>query len=297
MKKQITLLSATVTLFFIAIFRLSAQEQGTLPLKKYSYKEYQGRNTVWSVFQDKDGFIYAGTAGSVVQYDGKNWRTAIIDNPNVSPRSFYQDSLGRVYAFGNNILGYFSSTTKGELLFKQLIDKLPKKAQSYSIGIKIMPTTKGLFFTAIEYLAKWNGKEFNVWYPPKTSFTRSFLVNDDIYVRENGTGLYLFDKEKESFNYIKGSSLFATERVNMMQASENGKILIGTRTQGFFIYNPAETDSTKSIIPISSKADEIIKTKYIYDSFQMKNGNLLLCLFTGGVIEITKKGEIGRAHV
>jgi hypothetical protein len=204
-------LTLFVTLFYYFAFH-TLHAQGTLPIKNFSYKEYQGNATVWSLLQDKAGFLYAGSTGSLMQYDGSQWRHAKTDAKTVFPivRDFYEDKAGRVYAFGDGTIGYFTTNSKSELVFKSLIDKLPEKAKGFTIGTKIIEKPDGIYFSAVEWLARWNGKEFTVWYAPKSSFTRGFNSQDKIYVRENNTGFYVFENEK--FSYIKGSAIFADER-------------------------------------------------------------------------------------
>jgi hypothetical protein len=281
---------------FIFLSTLHTFAQGSLPTKKYSYKDYQAAPTIWSFTQDRNGFLYMGSAGALLQYDGKNWRIAKTDNAAQIPltaRYFYEDTQGKVYALGDATLGYFSSNGKNELVFKSLTKLLPEKARNFTIGTRIMPMSDGLYFGATDWLARWDGKAFKVWYPPKSNFTRSFDVNGKIYVRENNTGIYVF--ENEQFTYIKGShQLFANERISFMLPTPNGNVLVGSRGKGIWLYDTQTQDSTKAFTPIRTQIDSSLYSNNIYDATTLPDKTILVNLFTGGVVQMTPEGQFMR---
>ncbi len=283
------------TYFLLTTLHLLAQ--GSLPIKKFSYREMGTQRAIWSFWQDRNGFMYVGSSGVLSQYDGKQWRKVKHEtdsiNPTIFVRKFYEDSTGRLYCFGDNTIGYLSTNAKSELIFKSLKDKLPKKYQNFTIGTTILPLKDGLYFCSVEGIFRWNGREFAVFPPPHTSFTRAYEAYGKIYARENGWGILTLTNDK--FEYIKGSNFFAGERISMVRASTNGKILIASRGQGLYSYNPAETDSTKAFARLPTPIDEVMIKNGVYDSELLPDGTILLSLFTnGGVFQIDKEGKFLR---
>ncbi len=270
-----------------------AQEEGKIPFRKITYKEYQGGTTIWQVFQDSRGIIYAGCSNYIVCYDGNNWEVIQReDNGGLTfARSFYEDANGRVYAFGDQTMGYFVKNPSGKLVFRQIIEHLPVDAQQYAIGTAIMPMSDGIYFGSTDWIARWNGKNFDkVYYPPKARFTRSFLVKDRIFVRETGTGIHELNTKQEKLNYIGGSAIFQEERISFMKNMPDGKILIGTRTAGLYVMDLAETDTSKRFVKMDSGVDDLLKVRNIYDCLRMPDGNILVNLFTGGVVLLSPQG-------
>ncbi len=288
----------TKLLLALSIFLVSLQTfaQGSLPVKKFSYQDYQAPANVWSFTQDRNGFLYMGTSGSLLQYDGKTWRIAKTEDSvqiGLTARHFYEDNNGKVYAFGDGTLGYFSSNQNNELIFKSLIPQLPEKARRFAIGTRIMKTADGLYFASTDWLARWNGKEFRLWYPPKSNFTRGFEAHGKVYMRENNTGLYVFKNEK--LEYIKGSQqLFGIERISFMLPISKGNILVGTRSKGIWLYNPTIQDSTKAFTPLRTSIDVTFYTNSIYDATTLPDKTILINLFTGGVAQLTPEGQFMR---
>ncbi|MDE3246338.1 MAG: hypothetical protein KGN80_09640, partial [Acidobacteriota bacterium] len=127
---------------------------------------------------------------------------------------------------------------------------------------------------------------------PSTSFHLSFVVQDRLYIREVGRGL--MEMRDGTLRLIPGGERFAQERIYTMvpwgeaAASTPGKtqrILIGTRSQGFFIL-----DGT-ALAPFSTELDKFLKRTLLYHGALLPDGTLALATTGGGLAILGKDGR------
>lgn len=64
-------------------------------------------NSVYSIFKDKDGFIWFGTGDGLSRYDGKNIRSFTSDKYNMTIEHMYDTSDGLLLFITSNNLHCF----------------------------------------------------------------------------------------------------------------------------------------------------------------------------------------------
>ena len=85
--KKIFLLTACLLLPFLLNASL---EQN---FKKMNMQNGLAGNSVYSIFKDKDGFIWFGTGDGLSRYDGKNIRSFTSDKYNMTIEHMYDTSV------------------------------------------------------------------------------------------------------------------------------------------------------------------------------------------------------------
>ena len=84
-----------------------AQPSIGLPaIKNYKSTEYNAATDIWDVKQDKRGILYYANNDGLLTFDGNYWK--LYPMPNKTPiRSLAIDDAGRIYAGGQDEIGYF----------------------------------------------------------------------------------------------------------------------------------------------------------------------------------------------
>ena len=75
--------------------------------KKINMQNGLAGNSVYSIFKDKDGFIWFGTGDGLSRYDGKNIRSFSNDKYNMTIEHMYDTSDGLLFFIANSYLHCF----------------------------------------------------------------------------------------------------------------------------------------------------------------------------------------------
>jgi signal transduction histidine kinase/CheY-like chemotaxis protein len=281
----------------------SKQEIVGLPLiKNYLTSDYNATPQNWAIVKDKRGIMYFANTGGVLEYDGVSWR--IIEIKNEVVRTLAIDEDGIIYVGGIDEFGYLSPDSTGKMEYTSLISLLPEDDKEFGDIWSIWPSGRGVFFQSTSHLfllkdpvASLKGKNrinLKSW-KAKTIFNPAFLVNENYFIPETGIGL--LSLEGDSLKVVAGGEQFANETIYDMldfsapgkNKSEEGKILIGTGENGFFIYNG------KHFTKFITEADEYVqKNKLYFRGAVLANNIYAFGTQTGGLILINSSGKLLR---
>lgn len=264
-----------------------SQEYGFPAIRNYSPKEYQGSTQNWDILEDKRGVLYVGNNGGVLEYDGARWRLIPLKN-NTTCRSLAIDQEGRIYAGGVGDLGRLEPDSKGSLHYVSMEKDLPVAERNFLDVWHAHTYRDGILFMTDDRFFYWQPREkkFKIW-KAQTSFHVSFIVNDELYVRQRGLGLYKM--EKDSLVLLPGGEQFAEERPYVMLPfpGEAGKILLGVRSRGLFVFDG------QKFSPFATEADGFLKENNLYlPGLILKDGRILLNTFDRGAVILDRKGRL-----
>jgi hypothetical protein len=252
-----------VFIFYLAIS--NAQEIGFPIIHNYTPKEYNGAPQVLSAIQDSRGMMYFGTStGSVLEYDGVNWRTIPIDKQE-PPYDLAIDKNGKIYLAASNELGYLKSDKKGNTLYQTLTQCLPDSA--YKIGeIRFVKFTSEFvyFLTHAAILQYSPATEKLSIFKADTNgrFLGDFIYKDIYYVRLSKKGL--MKVEGNELKPALQSEFFKDKNTFRVAIPFNATTwLIPTRTEGLYTYQP-DKDTIPKAFTISNK--EFLADNNIYNA-------------------------------
>lgn len=257
-------------------------EAGRAALTNFSSKQYKGHPQNWAVLQDERGLMYIGNNIGLMEYDGLSWtwvHQSIV-------RSMAMDKSGVIFVGGVGEMGFLNPDEQGNNRFVSLLDKIPPAYREFGDVWNTYATSEGVYFNAVKYLFLWDGKSMKVW-ESKSNFHLAFVVRDTLYIREWEKGLMRM--EKGSLKLLSGGGRFASERIYVMLPYNESSILVGSRTQGLFIW-----DGTR-FGQFATEADEFFKTNPLYlPGVVLPNGQFALGTMGGGVAVIDWQGRLVR---
>ncbi len=250
-------------------------------IRNYSRKDYKNQSQNWSIIQDKRGIIYVANQGMLMEFDGISWNDIPI--PNKTARSLAMDDNGTIYVGGMNEIGYLASNATGALHYVSLIDLLDEKYRNFSYVWRTHATEEGIYFCTSKFLFLKNSKGVKVW-KTKGFFAPPFLCEGKLYTRQQGVGL--LEMKKGSLELIRGGETFSSKKVYMMVEFEPGKLLIGTRSNGFFLYAGGE------VTPFKTDMLNFIIDKSLSHGIRLSSGNFALATLRGGLFIIDSRGNL-----
>jgi ligand-binding sensor domain-containing protein len=221
----------------------------------------------------------------LLEFDGVFWRTIKI--PGNSVRSIVIDDIGIIYVGGKNEIGYLTPDTKGTLQYRSLTNHLEEDQRDFGNVWGTYATKEGIYFQTSLYLFRWNSKKLKVWEPePECRFNTSFSCEGKLFVHQRKVGLmHVVD---DSLELVPRDETFAGVKIYMMVLFEPGnqKLLIGTRSNGFYIYDGNTT------IPFPTDADNYLKERQLYHGIRLSSGDFALATRLGGLVIVDKHGRL-----
>lgn len=285
---------AALLALFLPSFLFSQNDRqpaatGAFWLHNYTPEEYRAHNQNWAIAQDHRGVMYFGNGKGILEYDGASWNLIPINDKRIV-RSLARSADGQIFAGGYGDMGYLAPDTALRLQFVSLLPHIEERYRDFADVWNTFATPEGIFFITPRYLFRWDGQKMRVW-ETQTSFQNGFLINDQLYVSQNGIGLMRL--VADSLQMAPQGEKLANERLSAMLPFHNkGKkqILIATRDKGLFLYD------SLSIEPFSTNAGDLLVHAQIYRGTALANGQFAFGTMQDGVIIVDAAGNL-RQHI
>lgn len=269
----------------------AAGEVGLPFIRNFNPAEYGGSPQNWSMAQGRDGVIYVGNVDSgVLAFDGVRWRRIPLPNRS-TVRALATDANGRIYVGAVGEFGYLAPDASGQMRYVSLLDRVPAKERDFADVWSVFPTPEGVYFATLTRLFRLRGGEMKVW-KPQGAFHLAFHVGGSIYIRELSRGLLML--KGDTLVPLPGGERFAKEKIYALlpwgtpTPGQPQALLIGTRTQGWFVYDGHDYR------PWPTEADAAIKHDMLYNATWLADGELAVATLQGGVYLLDRQGHLRR---
>ena len=264
---------------------LSPDEEG-LPffMSFYSPQDYQAQPQNWAFTQDHRGVIYVANNNGVLEFDGVAWR--LIRTPaNTIVRALDTDGAGTVHVGVQGDFGFLAPDSSSTLQYVSLLDRVAPRHRDFADVWSVRATEAGVYYQTRDRLFRWDGRELETW-DAENVFHNAFAVRGELYVRETKRGLLRM--EGDSLRLVPGGERFARLPIYAMMPFEDGRVLIGTRRDGFLLYDGA------SVEPFPTEADALLRRNELYYGARLPGDMFALATLGGGVLLIDERGRLVR---
>jgi signal transduction histidine kinase len=167
-----------------------------------------------------------------------------------------------------------------------LADHLPADEQEFGDVWTTHAATNGVYFQTSYRVYFWDGASFTV-YRSEGGYHTSFLIDDELIVRERGRGLVRLKNGQSEL--LPGGDFYAEKRVHVLMRETTG-FLVGTRDNGFFRWNGEKSER------VVTEADPILRRAWLYGSAELHTGEIALATLGAGVVVIDRQGKL-TAHL
>ncbi len=278
--RKFYVLISTIFFLFLAAPVVSQEQVGRPLITNYRYLDYDAAPTNWWAVEDDNGIMYFANNAGVMQYDGVTWTT--VDDS--SSRCLAFDDNGVLYSGGFGDFGYLEANDQGVLEYKSLLDKVPEEHKEFREVWEVDNYKGRIIFRTNNKLFVWDGESIKV-IPSEDAFHVGNIVHGKYYVRIWNKGLCILTDD-DTFEVVTGGERFADERIYVMLPFDENRVLLGTRTQGFFIFDG------ETYTPFKTEADEFIKEAIYLPGLVLDNGNFVINTFADGTYLINKQGKL-----
>jgi len=284
MKKLIIIVFAILTQLSTIIAQIN--KNGIPFIKNYSKEEYNFAEQNWAVCIDNRGVVYFGNNG-ILEFDGVNW-TTILNSNNSIIRSLAADSLGTVYVGGVNEIGYLAPDKEGN----QRYHSLTSEVKDLFLDVwRIYIVNDQVYFCSSKHIYVFKNKKLIKQFNNTEGGFISFFVYGKLYW---GDYRCLKVIENDSVVDAPGGNFYKDFDIFAMLPFPDNKILVGTVSQGCFIYNP-ETGKSENISGINKKfreLSELLIKSQLYQGIRLNDGTYGFSTLQNGYIIADDQGEI-----
>jgi signal transduction histidine kinase len=255
----------------ILVLDAKAQKPGNPFIRNYSAKEYKAEPQNWGAVQDLRGIMYFSNNSSILEYDGKTWRTIEIPNK-TGTRAIAIDSKGTIYLGSARTFGYLRTDKSGRMYYEELNNKLDTSIH-FSQVRQILPTENAVWFKSYEYLFKYENNKLN-YYKPETLFGHFFKLGNDYFIFQLKKGLYVL---KDNTFVPAPSTQNIQPSYTSIQYNANTQ-LIAAGTPDIYLYKPRSANPLKTLF-----TDKFFSDSYLYSSAKITDNLFAFGTLTKGI--------------
>ena len=273
-------------LLFLICFPISLLGQNTIGLPdviNYNKQIYNAGLQNWDIKQDKNGLIYIANNEGLLSFDGKYWNLYPLPNKTIV-RSIEVATDNRIYAGGQDELGYFTPSRNGQLQFHSLTSIIPAKDKSFGDVWDIVALNKNIFFRTANKLFKFSNEviaEFNA----PSEWTYMGIANNEIYAQDARVGLMKL--EDDIWKPVElTNSLPPGDPVTAMISINQDSVLVTTLKHGLLVL------SKTGLTPLLSANNRLFEENRIYAAASVNAEWVALATSNNGVYIIDHTGNI-----
>lgn len=273
-----------IFLFLQFPFVLLAQNTIGLPdVINYPKQAYGAGLQSWDIRQDNRGILYFANNEGLLSFDGKYWNLYPLPNRTIV-RSLAIATEGRIYAGGQDELGYFSPDLNGSLRFTSLTNLLPEKEKSFGDVWDICVFKKDIFFRTMTRIFRFSANKFTVYTAP-TEWSFLGVCGDRLFAHDYRQGILHFTNDVWSPASMN-SVLPDNDPVTAILPVGDDSNLITTLKNGIYILSPA------GMSHLNSPALTRIQQDRIYAAAAINKEWIALATNNNGVQIIDSHGNL-----
>ncbi|RPD41542.1 triple tyrosine motif-containing protein [Chitinophaga barathri] len=181
----------------LTLFSLPARSQNTLGtpfVVNYHKALFNGGSRTWDIKQDNKGIMYFANDEGLVTFNGSFWKLFPLPNKTVL-RSVYIGPNDRIYAGGQDEIGYFEAGGHNTLHYTSLKKLIPRQYQDFADVWNTIVHEKSVFFRVSDRIFKLDNNRIAVFKPAREW---SFLgkAGNRLFAQDAGSGLLEYKNDR-----------------------------------------------------------------------------------------------------
>lgn len=278
--RRIFLLVILVCTYFMA---LSQNPIGLPTIISFARSDYNGGLQNRQIVQDRNGIIYFANSEGLLSFDGTYWKLYPLPNKSIV-RSIAMGNDGRIYAGGQNEMGYFASDGNGNLVFTSLKNLIQDRTASVKDVWEIVPFKGSYFFRSQNAIFEFDGKKVT-GYKPASDWLYMAVCNGQLIAQDAQRGLFQFLNGQWASMALQ-SVLPRHLIINSLLPLEKGRILLTTLKNGLFILED------QKLVPFKFKSESPFSNQQILTAISIGKDQIAIGTHMGGLYIVDLQGNI-----
>ncbi|MEO6721267.1 MAG: triple tyrosine motif-containing protein [Ferruginibacter sp.] len=271
-------------LLLLLVFYLKSGAQNTIGLPQiinFNNDIFQGGTQTWDMRQDAEGRMYFANNEGLITYDGSYWKT--YPQPNESMLRSIALDQNRIYAGGQDELGFYAPDEHGILQYTSLKKLIPKQYNTFTDVWETEAFKGSVFFRTWDRIFEYKNDAIQT-YPAKIGWH---------IMKRTGNRLIAQDKQEGLFEFINSGwqplgpmSAAPKFEVTGIVALGNDSLLLSSLHDGLYIYHEGILE--KKI----TKAENSFIKNQVYTFERINDSEFVAGTTSEGCIVINADGEV-----
>ncbi|RVU01031.1 transcriptional regulator [Mucilaginibacter limnophilus] len=271
-------------LFALAGYDVFAQAFiGQRETVNYQKKQYNAGTQNWKIRQDAQGRMYFANNEGVLVFDGAYWQLYPLPNKTIVwSIEFGADK--KLYAGGQDEVGYVSPGKSGRLEFTSLKNLLPKNEQNFSDIWDIVVYANEIFFRSRFKIFKYSNNRMTI-YPASSSWLSMGMYNGNLIAHDDQRGLLSYKANKWQ-TFIPADELPPNFYITATSSYGKNASLIATARSGVYVLEG------KQLRNLQLSGFGINNREHFSAAVALSDSTFLLSTYSNGVYQLDKNGTV-----
>jgi ligand-binding sensor domain-containing protein len=257
-----------------------AQNMTAIPMiKNYPKTTYNGGTQTWDICESNNGLVFFANNDGLLLFDGNKFSKHPLPKNTILRSIYYDGNKNRLYAGGQNEIGYFQINANGSLQFISLADLLPIGFKGFEDVWGIKELNNNIYFQTSGKVFIYDGQSITTTIPSDNSLENLYKVSNRLLLTDVLGNIFEL-KGNKVLKLINESRL----DISSILPYQSNKLLVTTYKNGVFILN-------NSTINKANFNDNILKTNRIYRASSYGNF-YILASNRAGVYFLDSSGKI-----
>jgi ligand-binding sensor domain-containing protein len=274
------------TLFFLSLFigwaSFGQNTIGLPQMQNFGINDFRAGAQTWDIKQDKIGRMYFANNEGLLTYDGNYWKLYPQPNKTIL-RSIAIDGANRIYAGGQDEIGFYIADNNGVLQYKSLKNLIPLAHKKFTDVWDIEIFNGAVFFRTADKIFEYKNDVIQT-YPASSVWQFMKMAGGKLFALDKQNGLFQFANNVWQ-PFLKQSTTPYFEITGLISLAD-GSFLISSLQNGLFIVNNGTLTKKTTAI------DNILTDGHIYALHQINENQFLIGTTSNGCIVMNTAGEV-----
>jgi hypothetical protein len=265
----------------LAVVGIFHPESGRPAIRDFRPTEYRGHPQVYGVVQGPDRIVYIATAEGILGFDGARWTHYPM--PTAQIYGLVATPDGRIWAGGNDDLGYFAPAPEGGMAFQTLRPLLPAEGAPWGRTTEVAQQGDTVYFCGPRGVARIRaGNQVDFWPVPAGTRATIVQVGQEMMVHLVGAGLFRLAPGK-MIPFAKSAALKDCSRAVSTPMRDGRVLFCGTGTGAFLLDSVSGTTQA-----LPGLLDDIVRTTRVTDALTLPDGTLVVATSGQGLVLLSE---------
>ncbi len=280
MRKYIIALPILLSLLLALHYNVNAQSLAG-NIKNFQKQNHHASNQNWSVGCADNSYIYFANHSGLLEFNGVDWHLYELPNK-TTMRSLLVVSDSLIYTAGYRELGFWKPNEEGTLSYHSLNHLAEKYFSNNEEFWNIISLNNKVYFHSFSSLLVYEDGTINQI--KLNGFTDVVsCVDNEIYIASRTLGISKLE-DNELIPLIEASAT-KEAMIRFILPLENGKLLIGTNSEGMFVY------SKQGVEQWNPSWQEYFEKNKINRGHISPEGNLIVGTILDGIVVFDLEGN------
>lgn len=249
-------------------------------IENYNRFDYKGGTQTWDIISTYKNRVTAANNEGLLVFDGHKWEKYSLPNKTILRSIAFDPLTQKIYAGGQDEIGYFQADENGILKFTDLKSSIPETFRQLEDVWNITFSNKTLYFRSLNKIFAYDGSQWKVFSTKES--TQMTLINQTVVYNDTEKGLFKIIDGNSVF--IKGSEILRNKTItNIIDLKTQWFVL--SEKDGIFTYNKDQWQA------LSSSANTYLKTNRVHSACKINDTLMAIGTYLKGIIIMNISGK------